>query len=240
MIFKPSHMQFKKLNCQISTSFKQFFFFDQNHLQNSSGGSRGGGGPSFRPNWGPKGRKVFWRPPTPPPPPPLFSKGLDDCPPLISRFGSGPEYPWIAIIKTKSATIAFFSSPPVRFSSLFLLFFYFSFAGAGIIELIRRKKPTLWPFFNQMAVNFVRFVFKRCARNINFCKQNTAMLIAKQLSMATIPLCFASGVVQCSTISIAVFFLQNLMSTCYFCWSGVYRSYVLRHIRLRSFAVLCV
>ena len=26
MIFKPSQMQFKKLNCQISTSFKQFFF----------------------------------------------------------------------------------------------------------------------------------------------------------------------------------------------------------------------
>ena len=29
------------------------------------------------------------------------------------------------------------------------------------------------------------------------------------------------------------------MSTCHFCWSGLYRSYVLRHIRLRSFAVLC-
>ena len=240
MIFKPSQMQFKKLNCQISPSFKQFFSFSTKTISKTAVADPGGGGPIFRPNWGPKGRKVFWRPPTPSPLPPLFSKGLDDCPPLISRFGSGPEYPWIAIIKTKSATIAFFSSPPVRFSSLFLLFFSFSFAGAGIIELIRRKKPTLWPFFNQMAVNFVRFVFKRCARNINSCKQNTAMLIAKQLSMATIPLCFASGVVQCSTISIGVFFLQNLMSTCYFCWSGVYRSYVLRHIRLRSFAVLCV
>ena len=239
MIFKPSHMQFKKLNCQISTSFKQFFFFDQNHLQNSSGGSRGGGG-QFLGQTEARRAEKFFGDRLRPPPPPLFSKGLDDCPPLVSRFGSGPEYPWIAIIKTKSATIAVFSSPPVRFSSLFLLFFSFSFAGAGIIELIRRKKPTLWPFFNQMAVNFVRFVFKRCARNINSCKQNTAMLIAKQLSMATIPLCFASGVVQCSTISIAVFFLQNLMSTCYFCWSGVYRSYVLRHIRLRSFAVLCV
>ena len=30
------------------------------------------------------------------------------------------------------------------------------------------------------------------------------------------------------------------MSTSYFCWSGLYRSYVLRHVRLRSFAVLCV
>ena len=29
------------------------------------------------------------------------------------------------------------------------------------------------------------------------------------------------------------------MSTFHFCWSGLYRSYVLRHIRLRSFAVLC-
>ena len=212
------------------------FFSDQNHLQNSSGGSRGGGGPIFRPNWGPKGRKVLETADALPPPPTLF-KGSGWLPPSYLKVWIRP---WIAIIKTKSATIAYFSSPPVRFSSLFLLFFSFSFAGAGIIELIRRKKPTLWPFFNQMAVNFFRFVFKRCARNINFCKQNTAMLIAKQLSMATIPLCFASGVVQCSTISIAVFCLQNLMSTCYFCWSGVYRSYVLRHIRLRSFAVLCV
>ena len=60
----------------------------------------------------------------PPPPPPLSSKGLDDCPSLISRFGSGSEYLWIAIIKTKSETIAFLSSPPIRFSSLFLLFFF--------------------------------------------------------------------------------------------------------------------
>ena len=28
------------------------------------------------------------------------------------------------------------------------------------------------------------------------------------------------------------------ISTCYFCWSGLYRSYV-RHIRSRSFVVLC-
>ena len=37
------------------------------------------------------------------------------------------------------------------------------------------------------------------------------LITAKLLSMATIPLCFASGVVQCSTISIAVFCLQNLV-----------------------------
>ena len=28
-------------------------------------------------------------------------------------------------------------------------------------------------------------------------------------------------------------------STCYFYWSGLYRSYVLRHIRLGSLGVLC-
>ena len=72
---------------------------------------------------------------------------------------------------------------------------------------------------------------------------------AKQLSVPTIPLCFGFfrycvDVLQSwfsrSTISIAVFCLQNL--TClhyYFCWSGLYRSYVLWHIRLRSFAVHC-
>ena len=72
---------------------------------------------------------------------------------------------------------------------------------------------------------------------------------AKQLSMATTPLCVEFfrcrvDVLQSSfsrsTISIAVFCLQNLICLhYYFCWSGLYRSYVLRHIRLRSFAVLC-
>ena len=141
MIFKPSQMQFKQVNCQISTSFKQFFFSTKT-ISKTAVADPGGGGPIFRPNWGPKGRKVFWRPPTHPLPPTLF-KGSGWLPPSYLKVGSGTEDPWIAIIKTKSATIAFFSSPPVRFSSLFLLFFSFSFAGAGIIELIRRKKPTL-------------------------------------------------------------------------------------------------
>ena len=67
------------------------------------------------------------------------------------------------------------------------------------------------------------------------------MLIAKQLSMATIPLCFASGVVnfQCSTISIAVFCFQNLILYFLLLLIRSVYSYVLRHIRLRSFAVLC-
>ena len=72
---------------------------------------------------------------------------------------------------------------------------------------------------------------------------------AKQLSMATISLCFEffrwpvdvlHSYFSRSTISIAVFCLQNLICLYYyFCWSGLYRSYVLLHIRLRSFAVLC-
>jgi len=39
------------------------------------------------------------------------------------------------------------------------------------------------------------------------------MLVANQLSMATIPLCFGSGVInfQCSTTRIAVFCLQHLI-----------------------------
>ena len=147
MIFKPSQMQFKKLNCQISPSFKQFFSFSTKTISKTAVADPGGGGPIFRPNWGPKGRKVFWRPPTPSPLPPLFSKGLDDCPPLISRFGSGPEYPWIAIIKTKSATIAFFSSPPVRFSSLFLLFFFpFPSLVPGLSSLSGAKNLPFGPF----------------------------------------------------------------------------------------------
>ena len=144
MIFKPSHMQFKKLNCQISTSFKQFFFRPKPSPK-QQWRIQGGGGPIFRPNWGPKGRKVFWRPPTllPSPPPPTLFKGSGWLPPSYLKVWIRP---WIAIIKTKSATIAYFSSPPVRFSSLFLLFFSFSFAGAGIIELIRRKNLPFGPF----------------------------------------------------------------------------------------------
>ena len=45
---------------------------------------KGGGRPLliFRPNGGPKVRKLFFWSPTPPPPPPL-SQGLDDRPPPL-------------------------------------------------------------------------------------------------------------------------------------------------------------
>ena len=85
MIFKPSPMQFQKLNCQISTSFKQFFFRPKPSPK-QQWRIQGGGGPIFRPNWDPKGQKGFWRPPTLPPPhsfqrvwmtAPILSQGLD-------------------------------------------------------------------------------------------------------------------------------------------------------------------
>ena len=49
MIFKPSQMQFKQLNCQISTSFKQFFFSTKT-ISKTAVADPGGGGPIFRPN----------------------------------------------------------------------------------------------------------------------------------------------------------------------------------------------
>ena len=71
---------------------------------------------------------------------------------------------------------------------------------------------------------------------------------AKQLSMATICCSVVSsfGVVLMSckvnfhvVRHCSILLAEFNMFTCHFCWSGLYRSYVLRHIRLRSFAVLC-
>ena len=61
----------------------------------------------------------------------------------------------VAIIKTKSATIAFFS-----FSSLFLLLLSFSFVTV-ILELLGLKKPAFARLFTQMTANFVRLVFNK-------------------------------------------------------------------------------
>ena len=64
---------------------------------------------------------------------------------------------------------------------------------------------------------------------------------AKQLSMATIPLCFEFF--QCRVDVLQSQFSRSTinMSTFHFCWSGLYRSYVLRHIfvcgPLQSFVV---
>ena len=65
----------------------------------------------------------------------------------------------VAIINTKSATIAFFSFPPFF---LLALSFFLSFSFVGVIlELIGFKKPAFWRLFNRMAADFVRLVFKK-------------------------------------------------------------------------------
>ena len=65
----------------------------------------------------------------------------------------------VAIIKTESATIAFFF-----FSSLFLFLHSFSFIRV-IFELLGFKKPAFWRLFAQMNANFVTLVFKKSVRD---------------------------------------------------------------------------
>ena len=64
----------------------------------------------------------------------------------------------VAIMKTKSATIAFFSLLRLSFSSLFLFLLSFSFVTV-ILELFGLKKPSFSRLFTQMTANFVRLVF---------------------------------------------------------------------------------
>ena len=64
--------------------------------------------------------------------------------------------------KPKSATIAFFSSPP--FVLLALSFSPFLFPRYCDSWYFWRKKPAFWPFSLYMTVNFVRFAFKKSAR----------------------------------------------------------------------------
>ena len=96
-----------------------------NSVGGSKGGARGVQPPPFifRPNWGPKGQKIFfWRPPFPPPP---LSQGLD--PALIV-----PQYPWcnvffVFLIKSFNAFCIF-----LRLGNLALDFWAVSF-GPGIV-----------------------------------------------------------------------------------------------------------
>ena len=71
----------------------------------------------------------------------------------------------LAIIKTESTTIAFFSSP--SFPLLALSFFLLSFSFVTVIlELLGLKKPAFWRLFTQMTANFVRLVFKKSVGHI--------------------------------------------------------------------------
>ena len=69
-------------------------------------------------------------------------------------------FPKVAIIKTMSATIAFFSSNP-----FFLLALSFS---PFLLELIRPKKPAFWRLFTQITANVVRLVFKKSSFRYSF------------------------------------------------------------------------
>ena len=71
----------------------------------------------------------------------------------------------VAIIKTKSKTIAFFFLLLLSFSSLFLFLLSFSFVSM-ILELLGLKKHAFWRLFTQTTTNFVRLVFKKSARYI--------------------------------------------------------------------------
>ena len=64
----------------------------------------------------------------------------------------------VAIIKTKSASIALFSSP-----TFFLVALSFSFVSM-ILKLIELKTPAFLRLFTQMTANFDSLVFKKPAR----------------------------------------------------------------------------
>ena len=69
-------------------------------------------------------------------------------------------FPKVAIIKTMSATIAFFSSNP---------FFLLALSSSPfLVQLIRPKKPAFWRLFTQMTANVVRLVFKKSSFRYSF------------------------------------------------------------------------
>ena len=73
-----------------------------------------------------------------------------------------------AILKTKSAIIAFFLLL-LSSSSLFLFLFLLSSSFVTmILELLGLKKPAFWRLFTQMTANFFRLVFKKSARYVYY------------------------------------------------------------------------
>ena len=79
----------------------------------------------------------------------------------VKRFFFWPKISQVAIIKTRSAGIAFFfpSFPSLRF---FFSLLSFSFVTVTL-ELLGLEKTNLWRLFTQMTTNFVRLVFKKLA-----------------------------------------------------------------------------
>ena len=83
------------------------------------------------------------------------SKTLPPNGPFVSNI----FFSKVAIIKAKSATIAFFSSPPFFLLALsfspFLFLRYCEFGACGTL-----KKRTFWRLVIPMTANFIRLVFK--------------------------------------------------------------------------------
>ena len=78
---------------------------------------------------------------------------------LFVSNGFYPAKTTAAIIKSKSATIAFSSSP-----SFFLVALSFSFVSILILQLIKPQKPAFWRHFTQMTAIFDGLVFRKSAR----------------------------------------------------------------------------
>ena len=77
----------------------------------------------------------------------------------VQQFFFGQSISKVAIIATKSKTIAFFSSPP-----FLLLALFFSFPFPSLLwfwSLSGLTKPAFWRLFTQMTSNFLRLVFKK-------------------------------------------------------------------------------
>ena len=92
----PIKFMLKGLTCSFVFFFRKTKQECSKTKSDNRGGSRGGGrGPrpslSFRPNWGPKGRKKFFLRPRPPPSP---------SPHLIWRSGSATEQFTILVLKS--------------------------------------------------------------------------------------------------------------------------------------------
>ena len=83
---------------------------------------------------------------------------------FVQKFFFSSQISKVAIIKTKSATIAIFFLL-LSSSTLFLLLLSFSFVSV-ILELIAPTKTCLLTPFRSNHCNFVRLVFKKSARCI--------------------------------------------------------------------------
>ena len=89
-----------------------------------------------------------------------FLKTLSQNEPFASNSLFRPKTLQVAIIKTKSTTIAFFLFSFLPSPRTFF-FFSLSFSFVTVIwKLLGLKKPAFWSLFTQLTANFLRLVFK--------------------------------------------------------------------------------